>query len=166
MNKSDVGLIGTIATSVFVVMASIMAFAKDWLGKVFTRIKGSFVAVVSSPAVWLAVGLTFVGGFWLGHIKGAVGKRALRSEVATLKGDVQGASAAVAVAQRRAKDAESAASAWKTKAEAAEAEAVRLKSRATAKLVPGAAVSRRPVPSARKTTQAASTAQKTDWVPW
>ena len=48
------------------------------------RVRKSFVALVSSPAAWLSVAVIGVFGFWLGHVEGAAGKRALRNEVTTV----------------------------------------------------------------------------------
>lgn len=56
--------------------------AKAWSVKALDRMRRSFVAVVSSPAVWLACIAIGVGGFVVGFGAGAQGKRELRAEIA------------------------------------------------------------------------------------
>lgn len=146
MTKFDLGTITSFAAGLLTVLAAAAAYAKDWLLVGLGKIKTSFVALVSSPAVWLAVGVTFLGGFWAGHIQGAHGKRALRSEVVTLRVAAENAELEAASAEGRAKASSTEGKKWKDKAEALEAEVSALRARVGGKSSPVAAVSRRPVP--------------------
>lgn len=123
------------------------------------RVRRSFVALVSSPAVWLASGLVFVVGFWLGHLEGAAGKRAIRAERDDLRTQI-------AENQRRndvlsASNREALVTIARIKGELAAAKAV-----PEPPASPPAAVSRRPVPKAAPTKSAASAPPARPWNPF
>lgn len=61
-----------------------LEIARNGLASTWRNVATSFKALATSKAVWLACGIVFVGGFWLGHTEGAAGKRALRSEMVKL----------------------------------------------------------------------------------
>ena len=105
MNKADLGMIWSAVAGLFTVLLAAAAYAKDWLIAGLGKVKDSFIALVSSPAVWLAVGVTFLGGFWIGHIQGALGKRALRSEVSALELKAAASETEASIAQGRATSA-------------------------------------------------------------
>lgn len=63
----------------------VLEMARNGLSLAWESVARSFRALVTSKAVWLASGVVFVAGFWLGHIEGAAGKRALRAEVVDLE---------------------------------------------------------------------------------
>lgn len=90
-------------------------------------IRRSAVALISSPAVWVAATTLFVVGFCVGHIEGAYGKRQLRSKVVALDIKAQRESERADMAERRARDSVARADEWKAKAEAVEAENVALR---------------------------------------
>lgn len=73
--------------------------------KVGVAWKRSVVALVASPAVWLASLTVFVGGFWLGHVEGAMGKRAVVIERNGAQRDFEVMQAALAEANARARAA-------------------------------------------------------------
>ena len=156
MNKADLGMVWSFAAGLFTVLLAAAAYAKDWLIAGLGKVKDSFIALVASPAVWLAVGATFLGGFWIGHIQGALGKRALRSEVSALELKAAASETEAAIAQGRATSAATEGKKWKDKAQALEAEVSSLRSRLSGKSSPVAAVSRRPVPKVRKPAEPAS----------
>ena len=99
MSKND---IGAMLAGLFTVLASIGVYARDFLGRGLAYIWGTFVALIKLKAAWAAVGLCMVLGFWVGHIEGSAGKRALRAEVVTLKSRASASSAAAAAAVARA----------------------------------------------------------------
>lgn len=82
MTKND---IGAALAGLLSVLSAFAVGARKYLGKGLTKAGASFMAVVASPAVWLACFIVFVGGFWLGHVGGAAGKKALRADVVALK---------------------------------------------------------------------------------
>jgi hypothetical protein len=145
MTKADLGMIWSAAAGLFTVLIAASAYAKDWLMSGFRKIGASFVALVASPAVWLAVGVTFLGGCWVGHIEGGAGKRALRSEVVALELKAEAAEMEAIIAAARATSASTEGKKWKDKATALEAEVSTLRARVAGQSSPVAAVSRRPV---------------------
>ena len=82
MTKND---IGAALAGLLSVLSAFAVAARAYLGRWLAKAGASVMAVVASPAVWLACGLVFVGGFWLGHMEGAAGKKALRADVVALK---------------------------------------------------------------------------------
>ena len=156
MNKADMGMIWSAVAGLGTVLVMGAAYAKDWLMSGFRKIGSSFVALVASPAVWLAVGVTFLGGFWVGHIEGAAGKRALRSEVVALELKAEAAETEAIAAQGRATSASTEGKKWKDKAAALEAEVSTLRARVAGQSSPVAAVSRRPVAKVPKPAEPAS----------
>jgi len=156
MSKADLGMIWSAAAGLFTVLIAAAAYAKDWLMQGVRKIGASFVALVASPAVWLAVGVTFLGGFWVGHIEGGAGKRALRSEVVALELKAAAAETEAIAAQGRATAASTEGKKWKDKATALEAEVSTLRARVTGQPSPVAAVSRRPVAKVPKPAEPAS----------
>lgn len=97
------------------------------LVSVLDALRRSAVALVSSPAVWVAATTLFVVGFCVGHIEGAYGKRQLRSKVVALDIKAQRESERADMAERRAMDSVARADEWKAKSEAFEAEIVALR---------------------------------------
>lgn len=156
MNKADLGTVWSFAAGLFTVLIAGAAYAKDWLIAGIRRIGSSFVALVASPAVWLAVTVTFLGGFWIGHIEGGAGKRALRSEVVALELKAEAAETESAIAQGRATSAATEGKKWKDKATALEAEVSSLRALVAGQSSPVAAVSRRPVAKVPKSAEPAS----------
>lgn len=146
MSKMDWG---TIIWATVAGIGGVLAWAAHWAKAGLERMRASFVALVSSPAVWLAVGVMFVAGFWLGHIEGSAGKSGLRSQVAGLRVSLIDANARATAAAREAQ-------AWKAKAEAPEAST-------PPKSEPVAAVVKRPVPKKPAEKKAASEAKKPFW---
>lgn len=151
--EADIGLIGTIATSIFVTIAAIAAYARDGVVRGAKKIKDSFVALVSSPAVWLAVFLTFVGGYWFGHVHGAFGKKSLRSEISTLKASLKDAKS----------QADNDVEAWKKTADSTRKELGILKSKAPPKAAQQTVQVRRPVPRRIVAVKASSESAKPFW---
>lgn len=85
---------------------------KDWLGRAISAIWASLVALVKSPAVWLACGVVFVGGFCLGHSERSVAVRkvsavnvGLSDALATERAKTQRLAGDLAKAQRDLKAA-------------------------------------------------------------
>ena len=156
MTKADLGTVWSFAAGLFTVLTAAAVYAKDWLIAGLGKIWTSFVALVASPAVWLAVGVTFLGGFWVGHIQGALGKRALRSEMVEVARKAEAAETESAIAQGRATSAATEGKKWKDKATALEAEVSALRARVAGQSSPVAAVSRRPVAKVPKPAEPAS----------
>ena len=156
MNKADMGMIWSAVAGLGTVLIAAAAYAKDWIMSGLRKIGASFVALVASPAVWLAVTAMFLGGFWVGHIEGAVGKRALRSEVVALELKAAAAETESIIAAGRATAASTEGKKWKDKATALEAEVSALRSRVAGQSSPVAAVSRRPVAKVPKPAEPAS----------
>ncbi len=156
MSKNDIGalLAGLLsAVSAFAVMA------RGLLARMFGRMVKSFVALVASPAVWLAVGVCSLGGFWVGHIEGAAGKRALRAEVVTLHALTKSNAEAAKEAEARAAKAVAAAKVKDGTIEALKAELAR------AKRSPAASV-KAAVPKTYRKKPAVSAPAKPAWSPW
>lgn len=93
-----------------------------WLCTRGRRVRSSFVALVASPAVWLACVMVAFGSFYGGHVVGASGKRAVRAyyedvvavrgrEIRSLTAELATAKASLAAAERAASEASSAKSA-------------------------------------------------------
>ena len=95
-------------------------------------------------------------GFWVGHIEGAAGKRALRSEVVALELKAAAAETESIIAAGRATSAATEGKKWKDKATALEAEVSTLRARVAGQSSPVAAVSRRPVAKVPKPAEPAS----------
>lgn len=144
-------------------MAPYLAWGWGYLRAAWSRtvagldaIRRSAVALISSPAVWVAATTLFVVGFCVGHIEGSYGKRQLRSKVVALDTKAQRESERADMAERRAKDSGVRADEWKAKAEAVEAENVALR-----RQKPKASV----VPPKQDTPVAAAPEPKPFW-PW
>lgn len=88
MSKLD---IGTLVAMVVGSVGPVLVWARAWLARGLDALRGSFVAMVSSPAVWLAsicVGfIAYFGGFWLGHRAGSADVPALTAKVSALQQD-------------------------------------------------------------------------------
>ncbi len=164
MSKYD---IGALLAALFSAVAAFAVVAKDYLGRWLGKIGKSFVALVASPAVWIAVATCSFGSFWVGHIEGSAGKRALRAQVVTLESRAKASSdvAESAVAKAAALGAD-----VKTKAkenEALKAEIARLtKAPAGAAIAPVAGVSRRVVIRGVPKKPATGVPDKASWAPW
>lgn len=141
MTKND---IGTIVAGAAAVAASLLGMARTYLAGLARRVGASFANLIASPAVWLAVGATFLVGFGSGfvggHLEGASGKRELRAEVVRLTARAKAGHDAAAVAEKREAAALAAAKTLAAKVESQQAELVRL----------GAALKARPVPQASR----------------
>lgn len=68
MSKFD---LGAIVAAVVGFVVPILVWARDFLGRAGSAIWHSFRAVAAASAVWIAVGVVALGGFWGGHILGA-----------------------------------------------------------------------------------------------
>lgn len=156
MSKADMGMIWSAVAGLGTVLIAAAAYAKDWIMSGLRKIGASFVALVASPAVWLAVTAMFLGGFWVGHIEGAAGKRALRAEMVALELKAEAAETEAIAAQGRATSASTEGKKWKDKAAALEAEVSTLRARVAGQSSPVAAVSRRPVAKVPKPAEPAS----------
>lgn len=135
-------------------MMSALDVTKKAGGYVWGKIAASFRALFASFAVWTAVavvGLTaWVGGYWLGYLKGAHAQRNLRAEVSTLMSGAAHDKAALESAQGRASDYFADLSRSKARVAALEAEVAKLRRAKSNR----PAVSSRPVP--RRTEKSAS----------
>ena len=91
MSKNDIGaaLAGLLA-----VLASVGVMAREYLGRGLVYIGDSFAALLKSKAAWAAVLVCTIGGFWVGHIEGGLGKRNLRSQVVALETRAKASAAA------------------------------------------------------------------------
>ena len=156
MSKADMGMIWSAVAGLGTVLIAAAAYAKDWIMSGLRKSGASFVALVASPAVWLAVTAMFLGGFWVGHIEGAAGKRALRAEMVALELKAEAAETEAIAAQGRATSASTEGKKWKDKAAALEAEVSTLRARVAGQSSPVAAVSRRPVAKVPKPAEPAS----------
>ena len=158
MTKND---IGAALAGLLSVLSAFAVGAREYLGRWLAKAGTSIMAVVASPAVWLACGLVFVGGFWLGHIGGAAGKKALRADVVALKLEYDRRGRTL---KERAKEIDALTEAT----EKLTAEVASLKSgHAAPKSEPVAAVSRPRVAKAAQTKPAASEAPKVPfWSPF
>lgn len=119
------------------------------LARCVAALWASLVAMIRSPAVWLACGVVFVGGFSLGHLNRSVVVRAVKHDLTTA---VQSRDAAVA------RERSIAASLAKARQEAADAKA-ELEALKTPRLVksrPAAKPSPRKRPQTAKPTPAPS----------
>ena len=132
MTKND---IGAALAGLLSVLSAFAVAARAYLGRGLAKAGASAMAVVASPAVWLACGLVFVGGFWLGHMGGAAGKRALRADVVALKMEYDSRGRTL---KERAREIDALAA----KAKGLEAEVASLKSGAAPKSEAVASVSR------------------------
>lgn len=112
----------------------------DWAG----RVRKSFVALVASPAVWLACIVIGLVGWWGGYQTAAIGKRAARVDLVEARRDLANAADAVEAAKDAAAKAVAEAAEWRGKAAAARNELEALKA---GRGVPVAAVS---APAVRK----------------
>jgi len=133
--------IGTYVAAAVVGISSVLAWFQELIGRVLGALRVSFVALVSSRAVWFAsivVGLgAYCGGFWHGHERGSSEVPELRVKV----GDLESAlSKVVREAAADIKKARDEAAELKKRLEASEAPAGS----------PVAAVSRRPVAKSPK----------------
>ncbi len=163
MSKYDLGAIIAAAMGG---IGPVLVWFREGLSRMFGKVWASFVAVVASPGVWAAVAITSLGGFWLGHIEGSAGKRALRAEVSRLATVGERQAATVASAEARAAAAMATSHSWQAKAEAAEAEVSRLTGRPVAASQPVAAVPKRQVAKARSSKTTASEPAKAVWWPF
>lgn len=106
-------------------LRSVWEFVLARLRQVWGYVAASFVALVTSKAAWLAVLLMSLGGFWVGYIEGAHGKRALRSEVVALAAEARAKDKRIDVLIRGEDAALADAKTWKGKFEALQAEVAR-----------------------------------------
>jgi hypothetical protein len=135
-----------------------LARPKELLVAGIDRVRRSFVALVGSPAVWVASLAIGLGCYWGGYMMAANGKRALRTEVSTLEQTVERVRAAEALARRDEA---------KLRADLAAEKAIAMieaKGPAATRREPVAAVARRPVPRAKPTVPASGGAPA--WAPW
>lgn len=155
---------------------------KTWLGAVRLRdaaayvvevcrgvigmIGRSFRVLVKSTAVWGAVLLLFVGGFWVGYLKGVAGKRALRSQVVTLQHDAAAQSARIEALQGGNQAAIADIRKLKGEKEALTAEIARLAHRPAANSEAPAAPARRRAIIVRSPAAAAREAPDLSWRPF
>lgn len=123
MSKYD---LGAIVAAVLGGIGPVLVWFREALGRAFGRLWASIAALIASPAVWAAVALTALAGFWIGHIEGSSGKRALRAHGEILSTRLEKATAALDEANGRATSVAQEARAWKGRAEAAHAELSRL----------------------------------------
>lgn len=163
MNKADVGAALAAALSV---LASVAVLAREYASKALEYMRVSFVALISSRAVWAAVLLTSLGGFWAGHIVGATGKRALRAEVARLDTRAKISAAAATTATARATKAEARVADLAGTVEAMQAEIAALKARKTPASAPVAPAVKRPVAKTLPNKPAAGDPARARWTPW
>lgn len=63
---------------------AVLAVIWEWLTWGIAKVKASIVALMSSPAVWLACGVVFVGGFMAGHGSRATTIKRLTDEKAAI----------------------------------------------------------------------------------
>jgi hypothetical protein len=162
MSKND---IGAALAGIFAVLASIGVYAREYLGRFTGYIWESFAALLKSKAAWAAVAVFSVASFCLGHIEGAAGKRALRSEVVTLKARANASSAVATAATAKATEAHAKVADRDGTIEALKAEIARLTSTAGAASAPKATVSRKPVAKATQKKAPAREPAKGFW-PW
>jgi len=162
MSKND---IGTALAGIFAVLASIGVYAREYLGRFTGYIWESFAALMKSKAAWAAVLVCTFGGFWVGHIEGAAGKRALRSEVVTLKARANASSAVATAATAKATEAHAKVADRDGTIEALKAEIARLKDASGAASTPKATVSRKPVAKSPPKTATAREPATGFW-PW
>lgn len=163
MNKADIGAALAAALSV---LASVAVMAREYAGKALEYMRVSFVALISSKAVWAAVMVTALGGFWAGHIVGATGKRALRAEVARLDARAKVSAAAATTATNRAGKAEARAAELAGTVEAMQAEIAAMKARKPAASAVVAPAVNRPAAKAPLKKPAAGEPAKARWTPW
>lgn len=90
MQRLEVIIVQVRAWFAWIAAAAGPALKAAWLHVVnaATRVYRSFVALVSSPMAWLAVGIVGYGAFAGGYMIGAAGKRALRADVVEMRGAV------------------------------------------------------------------------------
>ena len=152
MNKLDLGTFITAASAFFV---GLLIYLHDVMGKVLRAVRVSIVAFVASPAVWLAAflagGLSFWGGWWLGHSAGAHGKPDLIAQISVLKGAATKQELARSELVRKLSDAEA------TISELRKAEPT---------AAPRAPVARRPVSKATQVEKAATAPPVAPWWPF
>ncbi len=123
------------------------------------RVRRSFVALVSSPAVWLAVIVVGLGCYWGGHIIGSRGKSDMRAAVASAERARNAAnerSEVLALANRQAT----------IDITRLKSEVAALKAAPAPASAPRAAIYRRPVPKVAQVKPAASGAPAASWNPW
>lgn len=92
----------TWARSAIAALFSHLAVARLWLAGWGGRVRRSFVALVASPAVWLACGVIGFAGWWGGYQTAAIGKRAARAELAEARRETAGAIQAAETASEAA----------------------------------------------------------------
>lgn len=139
---------------------SLWATVKSWLGSGANRVRTSFVALVSSKAVWAAVIVIGFACYCGGFMTAVGGKRALRQDRDGLSTALEAARLGKAAASQREKIAADALA-------KAEAEIDRLKKeQSQAKSASVAATSRRHVAQPQAKPVAASGPSVPAWVPW
>ena len=153
MTKFD---LGTLISAVTAFAFAVLIAMRDIMGRVLRAVRVSIVAFVASPAVWLAAflagGVAFWGGWWLGHSTGAEGRADLAAQVSLLK------SAATKQELARAELAR--------KLSGAEAEIFELRKPTEPTAAPRTPVARRPVPKAPQIEKAATAPPVTPWWPF
>lgn len=152
MTKFD---LGTLVSAVSAFLVAVLITMRDAMRKFLRAVRVSIVAFVASPAVWLAAflagGLSFWGGWWLGHSAGAHGKPDLIAQVALLKSAATKQESARSELVRKLSDAET------TIADLRKAEPT---------AAPRAPVARRPVPKATQVEKAATAPPVAPWWPF
>ena len=155
MSRNDIGT----------VLASIGVYAKDFLGRALGKAGASFMALLASPAVWIAVATFSIASFCLGHIEGSAGKRALRAEVVTLNARAAASAQTAKSAVARAATAAAEVAAKAGEIEALKAEIERLKALPVTASAPVAGVPRKPATKPAQKAPPASAPAKPFW-PW
>lgn len=158
MSRND---IGALLAGLLSAVSAFAVVARDVLWRGVTRVGKSFASLVSSPAVWLAVAACSLGSFWVGHIEGAAGKRALRAEVVTLHAITKSHAEATKEAEARAVKAMAAAKIKDGTIEALKAELARVKARPAVE-----PVAKKAVPKTIRKKPAVSAPAKPSWNPW
>ena len=128
-------------------------------------VRRSFVALVSSKAVWASVIVVGLGAWSAGYLAAAGGKRALRSEVAGLKIKLEQVMAAEQLARQNEQRQMAAHVVTMNRFEAEQAEVERLKRLLEARSASVAAVSRSRASKAPQSQPAVGEAPA-KWVPW
>lgn len=128
------------------------------------RVRLSFVALVSSKAVWAAVIVIGIGAWSAGYVTAAGGKRALRSEAVGLRLKLEQTAAAERLARENEQRQLLAHSVTTQRLDEAQDEVARLKRLLEGRSASAAAVSRKPAAKEPAPQPAAGGSPK--WAPW
>lgn len=79
--------LGALFAGALAVLTSLAVLARDYLARAARQIGVSFVALVSSPAVWVACLAIGLASFWSGHMLGSSGKSDLRHELSRARSE-------------------------------------------------------------------------------